>query len=164
MRKYAFLILATILLTAMVTPACARRARIEASLGQEFALYLDQTATINGENLEIRFADVISDSRCPQGVQCIWAWRSKLPDLCHPDRHEFRALQTGTGAIRRCGFSRADFRRACCQIPPGALPGGRQDHSQERTAASDDGDEGRRVAGPNSYGVTFCFLSYCCRI
>lgn len=73
MRKYAFLILAAILLTAMVTSACARRARIQASLGQEFTLYLGQTAMITGENLEIRFAEVISDSRCPQGVQCVWA-------------------------------------------------------------------------------------------
>jgi len=73
MRKYAILILATILLTAMVGSACARRARIEASPGQEFTLYLDQTATIDGEHMEIRFAEVISDSRCPQSVQCIWA-------------------------------------------------------------------------------------------
>lgn len=73
MRKYVFLLLATILLIAPVASACAKPARIQAGLGQEFTLYLGQTATIAGENLEIRFAEVISDSRCPQGVQCIWA-------------------------------------------------------------------------------------------
>jgi len=73
MRKYIFLSLAVILTMALAATACAKPARIQAGLDQEFTLYLGQTATITGESLEIRFAEVISDSRCPQGVQCIWA-------------------------------------------------------------------------------------------
>jgi len=73
MRKYAFWLLASILLLSIVASACARPARIQANAGQEFTLYMGQTATINGEDLEIRFAEVISDSRCPQGVECFWA-------------------------------------------------------------------------------------------
>jgi len=73
MRKLAFLSLAAIFIGVLVLTGCGKPARIEASLGQEFNLYLGQTVTITGENLEIRFAEVISDSRCPQGVQCIWA-------------------------------------------------------------------------------------------
>jgi hypothetical protein len=61
------------LLLLMVHSACARPTWIQANAGQEFTLDMGQTATINGEDLEIRFAEVISDSRCAQGVECFWA-------------------------------------------------------------------------------------------
>jgi hypothetical protein len=41
-------------------------------LGEQFDLNVDHTATITSERLEVGFADVVSDSRCPRGVQCIW--------------------------------------------------------------------------------------------
>ena len=44
-----------------------------ASLGQEFSLVPNQSASVIGEPLKIRFLEVVSDSRCPTGVQCIWA-------------------------------------------------------------------------------------------
>lgn len=73
MRKHAFLLLSGILFLSVVVSSCAKPARIQANTGQEFALYLGQTVIVTGENLEIRFAEVISDSRCAQGVECFWA-------------------------------------------------------------------------------------------
>jgi hypothetical protein len=32
----------------------------------------EQSATIIGENLVIKFVEVISDGRCPRGAICIW--------------------------------------------------------------------------------------------
>jgi len=72
-RKSVFWLVASILFLLPGVSACAKPARIQANPGQEFTLYVGQTATVAGENLEIRFAEVISDSRCPQGVTCIWA-------------------------------------------------------------------------------------------
>jgi hypothetical protein len=43
------------------------------SLGQQFSLSPGQSASIAGEGLSVRFVEVINDSRCPQGVECIWA-------------------------------------------------------------------------------------------
>ncbi len=51
--------------------------KIKASLGQEFILPVGQTAVINGENLTIKFNGVKGDSRCPKGVECIWAGEAK---------------------------------------------------------------------------------------
>jgi hypothetical protein len=42
------------------------------SLGDSFSLAVGQNASIDGEDISIRFIDVIADSRCPLGVQCIW--------------------------------------------------------------------------------------------
>lgn len=48
---------------------------IEAGLGEEFFLYLGQTAWISGENLAIKFEEMVEDSRCPKGVVCVWTGR-----------------------------------------------------------------------------------------
>ena len=47
--------------------------QVKAGLGKQFPLAIGQTAVISGENLKIKFLDVTGDSRCPTGVQCVWA-------------------------------------------------------------------------------------------
>jgi hypothetical protein len=42
------------------------------SLGDSFSLTVGQSASIDGEDLAIKFIDIIADSRCPLGVECIW--------------------------------------------------------------------------------------------
>ena len=42
-------------------------------LNVPFTLAPGQTARIDSEGMDIRFVDVTGDSRCPQGVECIWA-------------------------------------------------------------------------------------------
>jgi hypothetical protein len=46
--------------------------KIEARLGQEFSLHIGETAAITGENISLKFLELIGDSRCPKDVQCIW--------------------------------------------------------------------------------------------
>jgi hypothetical protein len=46
---------------------------IDASLGEEFSLSLGEKVFIESENLLIRFDEVVEDSRCPRGVECVWA-------------------------------------------------------------------------------------------
>jgi hypothetical protein len=45
----------------------------EVVLGQEFSLSPGQSTMIAGENLAIKFIEVISDGRCPKGAICVWA-------------------------------------------------------------------------------------------
>jgi len=45
--------------------------------GQQFTLPIGQSVSIKGENLTIKFEKVTNDSRCPTGVQCIWAGEAK---------------------------------------------------------------------------------------
>jgi hypothetical protein len=71
MYKYflvAFMILIVIL------PCCARSANeINPALGEKFTLSIGQSASIKGEDIKVRFIEVVGDSRCPQDVTCIWA-------------------------------------------------------------------------------------------
>ena len=72
MRKYLLWILAAISLL-MVLFGCSKPTENEVSLGQEFTLFVGQSAVIAGENFSVKFVEVISDSRCPKGATCIWA-------------------------------------------------------------------------------------------
>ena len=53
--------------------ACAPEVDAETfSLGDGFSIAVGQSASIDGEDLAIKFVGVIADSRCPLDVQCIW--------------------------------------------------------------------------------------------
>ena len=71
MRKHLFWIL--LIIIALLSGCAGPSGEIKANLGEKFSLAIGQAASIIGENLRIRFKEVITDSRCPQGVTCIWA-------------------------------------------------------------------------------------------
>jgi len=64
--------LALTLLAALAAPEDAPRPR-PVQLDERFALRIGEAAAVESEKLEIRFDAVVSDSRCPKGVQCIVA-------------------------------------------------------------------------------------------
>ena len=71
--RMKFLIITFLLSTMLfVVSACNSDA---VSLGQEFSLRIGESASIRGEELQVRFLEVTEDSRCPTGVVCIWEGR-----------------------------------------------------------------------------------------
>jgi hypothetical protein len=58
--------------------AATRLPVARARLGEDFRLAVKQIAVIDGEPLTVRFASVVSDSRCPAGVQCVRAGEARL--------------------------------------------------------------------------------------
>ena len=75
MSKYSFCFLTIAGLTLLLSGCAGGTDEIKARLDEEFSLRIGQTASIAGENLEIRFDEVVEDSRCPKNVTCIWAGR-----------------------------------------------------------------------------------------
>lgn len=61
------------------------------SLDQPFALRVGQRATVAGANVNLRFEEVASDSRCPSGVQCVWAGNAVVRAVLSQDRKAFGA-------------------------------------------------------------------------
>ena len=47
-------------------------------LGQEFDLRVGRQAAVEGEGFRVKFASVVSDSRCPEGVACVWAGNAEV--------------------------------------------------------------------------------------
>ncbi|MBI4303726.1 MAG: hypothetical protein HY665_05265 [Chloroflexi bacterium] len=74
MFRHSFFLLG--LMALVLAVGCAGgTGEAKAPLGQEFSLAIGQTAEITGQNLKIKFTEVIEDSRCPRGVVCIWEGR-----------------------------------------------------------------------------------------
>jgi hypothetical protein len=76
-RKLLKLFSASVLFVAIMAPVfsfgcVSRPGLISAELGQQVELRLGQAVNIAGEQLEIKFAEVIGDSRCPTGATCVW--------------------------------------------------------------------------------------------
>jgi hypothetical protein len=62
----------------MLLVGCMNGSTVNTSLGTEFTLAIEQTASISSENLSIKFVDVTADSRCPSDVECPWAGEVKI--------------------------------------------------------------------------------------
>ena len=58
--------------------ADATRADQTVTLGQTFKLERGKTAAIPDRDLRIQFEAVSEDSRCPTGVQCVWAGDARV--------------------------------------------------------------------------------------
>jgi len=70
MRRLAILLAILILLFSY---GCTSQTHeVEAYLGQEFDLYIGQTALIEDEQIKFKFVEVVTDSRCAKGATCIW--------------------------------------------------------------------------------------------
>jgi hypothetical protein len=69
---------------------------LEINLNQVFALKGGQEATINGENLRLRFDKVLEDSRCPKVVQCFWTGQARIALLVEPNGRGETTLEFST--------------------------------------------------------------------
>jgi hypothetical protein len=70
------LLAAAAVLAAGCATASSGAADRTAALGDDFRLPRGETAEVGG--LSVRFAQVVEDSRCPLGVQCIRAGEAKI--------------------------------------------------------------------------------------
>ncbi len=86
------------LLMPIIAAGCGGEPPIEAALGEQFALPIGQTVNITGEDLSIRFDAVTSDSRCPTGVECVWAGEAKCRMVIKYQDAETEVIFTQNGS------------------------------------------------------------------
>ena len=65
-------------------------------LGQEFELKINQEAAIEGEGLAVVFESVVEDSRCPEGVDCIWSGNAKIRIRSSKQKHAPAPVELNT--------------------------------------------------------------------
>ncbi len=96
MRRHILWVLPIILLPLSLF-GCSKPTVNEVSLDQEFTLSIGQSVAVAGENISIKFVEVISDSRCPQGATCIWAGEAScLIEVTNPES-TYRKVLTQPG-------------------------------------------------------------------
>jgi hypothetical protein len=71
-------------MTACQASGKAEAGPVEFALGQQLPLSGGQEATIAGENLRVRFTDVLEDSRCPTEVECFWTGQARIAVAVEP--------------------------------------------------------------------------------
>ena len=92
-----------ILTSALAPPAAPAK---DAALGQEFDVRVGQWVTIEGERLRVTFDRVAEDSRCPEGVQCVWAGNAKVVLRLSKARKRASTLSLNTGLDPKQGAYR----------------------------------------------------------
>jgi hypothetical protein len=104
MRKYVLLSLP--LMMVILSSCAVKSSELKAGLGEKFNLAIGQSTTITGESMEIRFAKVIGDSRCPQGVECFWAGEvsSQIEITYAGTTYEKVLTQSGASATAQTDF------------------------------------------------------------
>ena len=65
-------------------------------LGQEFDLKINQEAMVEGEGLAVVFESVLEDSRCPEGVDCIWSGNTKIRIGSSKQKHAPAPIELNT--------------------------------------------------------------------
>ena len=86
------------LLLPIVSLSCATEPPIKAMLGEQFSLPIGQTVDIVSQGLSIRFDAVTSDSRCPNGVECVWAGEAKCRMIIKYHDTETEVIFTQNGS------------------------------------------------------------------
>jgi hypothetical protein len=67
-----------------------------AALGQEFTLRVGEQVQIKETGLKISFSAVTEDSRCPKGVDCIWAGNGKVVVQINVGRAKSAEIEVNT--------------------------------------------------------------------
>jgi hypothetical protein len=87
MKTASRVFVVAVLALAMTACQASRKAEadpVELALGQQLPLSGGQEATISGEDLRVRFTDVLEDSRCPTEVECFWTGQARIAVAVEP--------------------------------------------------------------------------------
>lgn len=92
----------------ILTSALAPPATVPADvkLDQEFELRNGRSVRVEGERLTVSFTRVAEDSRCPEGVQCVWAGNAKVVLRLSKARRRTSTVSLNTGVDPK----QADYR------------------------------------------------------
>jgi hypothetical protein len=72
MARIRFLLIFAAVVALLLSGCSNKQVAVRASLGEVFTIGVGQSSQITGEDMTIRFVEVIGDSRCPQNVNCVW--------------------------------------------------------------------------------------------
>ncbi|MFC1963543.1 hypothetical protein ACFLVL_02865 [Chloroflexota bacterium] len=74
-QKFGLYLLASLIVVLSLNSCASGTDDAKASLGKEFSLSLGQSVMITGEGLGIKFVEIMEDSRCAEGLSCVWEGR-----------------------------------------------------------------------------------------
>jgi hypothetical protein len=64
--------------TLVAQSAAADLGPVSATLDDPFQLEVGQTALLEAQGISVEFLEIVEDSRCPMGVECVWAGQALI--------------------------------------------------------------------------------------
>ena len=92
MKKYVVLILLIIMFSLSFSGCGSQKGEVGAVLDYGFPLALGQKAVVFEQGLEIKFLEVIEDSRCPSGTNCQWPGRVSVKIELNNDGESYQMV------------------------------------------------------------------------
>jgi len=71
-NKFRYLLVLVTIALIPMTGCSNKQIAVTAGVGEVFTIGISQSARITGEDMTIKFDEVIGDSRCSQNVTCVW--------------------------------------------------------------------------------------------
>ena len=68
----------TIILTLIMTLFCGAFATVDAQKVQSLKVRVGEQKKFTGSKINVKFISLVEDSRCPAGVNCVWAGNAKI--------------------------------------------------------------------------------------
>jgi hypothetical protein len=93
--NFAVLSILFLFLTGWAQQSCDTK---DVAPGQEFKLKVGQEMKVKEAGIKVSLNGVVEDSRCPTGVQCIWAGNGKVSVRLSKDKIEPVSLELNTSA------------------------------------------------------------------
>jgi hypothetical protein len=116
--------IALFLAALLIIAGCVQKADSITNLGDNFSLKPGQIAAITSEGLTFRFVGVLEDSRCPQGVQCIWAGQTTIAaEAVKGNNKTSFNLTKKAGAMEPGSFDSMGYTFEFLEIGPGKAMG-----------------------------------------
>lgn len=95
--NFAVLSILFLFLTGWAQQSCDIKDK-DVALSKEFKLKVGEVARVSGAGIKVSLNGVVEDSRCPTGVQCIWAGNGKVSVRLSKDKGEAVSVELNTSA------------------------------------------------------------------
>ncbi|MDD2471896.1 MAG: hypothetical protein PHT28_03130 [Dehalococcoidales bacterium] len=97
--KIKFIPFVLLVIASLLAGGCSKNSGdVAAVLDHGFPLAIGQKAVLYEDELEIRFEDILEDSRCPAGAQCVWEGRvsARVEFKDNKDSYKMVLVQSGS--------------------------------------------------------------------
>lgn len=68
----------TFIISALLISCQNSTTPLNPAVGETFEIKFGESATIQSEQIQVTFEELIEDSRCPEDVVCVWAGNAKI--------------------------------------------------------------------------------------
>jgi hypothetical protein len=90
------LLIICVLILSLTGWADAKGSQRRVHVEREFVLRAGSEALVKEAGLKIKFTSLVEDSRCPEGVDCIWAGNGKIALTLRRGRHKVATIELNT--------------------------------------------------------------------